>query len=326
MSRPSSDRPSVLVTGGAGYIGSVLVRMLLSRGYPVVVLDRLMYENYHLLDLFERPGFRFVRGDVLEGAELARAFEGVEAVVHLAAIVGDAACARDAAAAIAGNVEGTARVLEQCLARHVERLLFASTCSVYGAGGDGELFEDSAQNPVSLYAETKVRCEELLLDKSNGLAPTVLRLSTLHGFSPRMRFDLALNFFAMQGTLSGRVTIDGARHWRPMLHVYDVARAFVACLEAPREKVAGQVFNVGSNRENYRMEAFREIIPQCIPGAEVQIHANVVDRRSYRVNFDKIRGALGYDTVRSARDGLVEVHRLVASGLIADPQSAKYRN
>ncbi len=317
----------MLVTGGAGYIGSVLVRMLLSCGHAVVILDDLIYENYNLLDLFRQPGFRFIKGSTTHGPDLARAFEGVDAVVHLAAIVGDAACSRDAQAAITANVEATRRVLDQCLSRKVERLLFASTCSVYGASvDDGQLTEESPLNPVSLYAETKIESERLLLDKANGFAPTILRLSTLHGFSPRMRFDLALNFFAMQGTLLGKVTIDGARHWRPMLHVFDVARAFVTCLEAPREKVAGQVFNVGSNRENYRMEAFREIIPRCIPSVEVHIHPNIVDRRSYRVNFDKISTTLGYDTVRDVRDGLVEVHQLVASGMIPDPQSPKYRN
>lgn len=326
MTTPAPDHPAVLVTGGAGFIGSVLVRMLLSHGWPVVVLDRMMYDNYQLLDLFQQPGFRFIRGDISDPGNLARAFEGVGAVVHLAAIVGDAACSRDAEAALAANYEGTARVLESCLARNVPRLLFASTCSVYGASGDKQLTEESALNPVSLYAETKARSEALLLDKANGFAPTVLRLATLHGVSPRMRFDLALNFFAMQGALSGRVTIDGARHWRPMLHVRDVARAFLACLSAPRQAVAGQVFNVGSNRENYRMEAFRRILPECIAGLEVRIHANVVDRRSYRVNFDKIHRALGFDTTCTVHDGIREVHQLVVSGMIPDPQSPRYRN
>jgi len=326
MNQPASDRPRVLVTGGAGYIGSVLVRLLLSEGYPTTVLDRLMYDNYQLLDLFGQPGFRFVRGDVNAPGDLAAAMEGAGAVVHLAAIVGDAACSRDTQATLAANVEATRRMLDTSLARGVERFLFASTCSVYGASGEEELREDAPQNPVSLYAETKIECEEMLLDKTNGFAPTILRLSTLHGFSPRMRFDLALNFFAMQGTLAGHVTIDGARHWRPMLHVFDVARAFATCLAAPREKVAGEVFNVGSNRENYRMEAFRDILPECVPGATVTIHPNVVDRRSYRVNFDKISGALGYDTTRDVRYGLTEVHRLVHCGLIPDPASPRYRN
>lgn len=327
MSATDQQGQCVVVTGGAGYIGSHVVRQLLARGCRVRVVDLCMHGSAGLFDLFGHPSLALVKASIAGNGILDKAMEGAAAVVHLAAIVGDAACSRDTALTLATNVEGTRRVVEAARKAGVGRLVLASTCSVYGASGNnGRLVETSPLNPVSLYAESKLESEGIVLASSGDLTATVLRLSTLYGFSPRMRFDLALNFFAARLARGAEVVIYGRDHWRPMLHVYDCARAFIETLAAPAERVNGQVFNVGADRENYRMGAFTTILPEAIPGSRVVCRETSNDLRSYHVGFDKIKSVLGYDVTRTARDGIVEVHRLVKEGWLSDPEAPQYRN
>lgn len=320
---------NVLVTGGAGYLGSVLGASLLAGGHRVRVLDTLLHGGEALLGLYPRDGFEFVRGDVRAAADVERSLEGIDAVVHLAAIVGDPACKRQPELAREVNLEASLALFE-CARHSVERFLFASTCSNYGRMGDPSEYvsEESDLRPLSLYAETKVAVEgELLRSAGGGPAVTVLRFATLFGVSPRMRFDLTVNEFAAELATARRLEVYGEQFWRPYLHVRDAARAVEAVLAAPRETVAGEVFNAGDTRENYRKAEIVELIRERLDGdAAIQYVAIPDDPRDYRVSFAKIERALGFNATRTVADGIDEVLDVVGQGVLGDLAHPRYRN
>ena len=242
----------VLVTGGAGYVGSTLAPMLLADGHHVRVMDRLDHGGDPLLGVWSHPAFEFHTGDVRDSTKIRAAVAGVDAVVHLAALVGDPACARQPDLARAINLEASLALIEASQRAGVERFVFASTCSNYGKMKDANSYmdEDSELSPVSLYAETKVGVESALL-KSSGPPdwyPTPLRFATVFGVSPRMRFDLTVNEFTMEMLTKKKLVVFGEQFWRPYIHVRDAARAILLVLKAPSSKVSGRVFNVGKNR------------------------------------------------------------------------------
>jgi nucleoside-diphosphate-sugar epimerase len=319
-------RETVLVTGGAGYIGSVLVRRLLRCGYRVRVLDSLVYGGEAIQDLVRHPAFELRVGDLRQAAAVMAAATGVDAVIHLGAIVGDPACAIDEGLTVTVNFDATRNVAAACREQGVSRLVFASTCSVYGAS-DEVLDERSALNPVSTYARTKIASEEVLLTPHNAaLAPVILRFATLYGLSPRPRFDLVANVLTAKAVVDGRIPVHGGEQWRPFVHVDDVARALIMAMEAPEAAVAGQVLNVGSNEQNYRLRAVGEIVGELVPTAELAIDPAVVDRRNYYVRFDKIVDALGFVPEHSLRDGIIELKEALDSGRVADYRDERYDN
>lgn len=321
---------NVLVTGGAGYVGSTLVPMLLNRGHGVRVLDSLMHGGDTLLGSWANPGFEFVNGDVRDAATVRRALAGVDAVVHLAAIVGDPACARSPEDARAINLDGSLGLIEAAKKAGVSRFVFASTCSNYGKMKDpnGYVDESSELSPVSLYAETKVAVERALLEggSNNGFIGTPLRFATVFGVSPRMRFDLTVNEFTMEMLTKGKLVVFGEQFWRPYVHVADAGRAITMVLEAPPETVRGQVFNVGSTDQNYQKQQLVELIQSHAPEAEVEYVHKAEDPRDYRVSFARINGQLGFETTRGVDDGINEVARLVRSGVIQNFGDARFRN
>lgn len=319
----------VLVTGGAGYVGSMLVEELLARGREVRVLDALIHGSVpSLLAVWSHPSLEFVRGDVRDADARGRALADVDAVVHLAAIVGDPACARDPDAARSVNLGATTALVREAEDAGVSRFLFASTCSNYGKiEGDAMADEDWDLNPVSLYAETKVAAELDVLAKSrNGLATTCLRLATVYGTSPRMRFDLTVNEFTRDLALGRELVVYGEQFWRPYVHVQDAARAMVLALESPVEAVKGEVFNVGKTDENYRKLDIVELLRERIPSADVTYVRRDEDPRDYRVSFEKIASKLGFGTSLTVPQGIAEVTALVRSGLLEDPYAPVYRN
>lgn len=316
----------ILVTGGAGYIGSVLTPLLLRLGHRVRVLDSLRHGVQSLLGVWSDPGFEFVRGDLRDDAAVAAAVHGCDAVVHLAAIVGDPACARDPDTARAVNYDASLRLIEHARRAGVERFVFASTCSNYGRMADPDRLvdEESPLRPVSLYAETKVAVEEALrrLGPDDPLCATPLRFATVYGVSPRMRFDLTVNEFTLALLAEGRLSVYGEQFWRPYVHVRDVARAVATVLAAPREVVAAEVFNVGSTDANYRKADLVELIRPMAPDATVEFVHRDEDPRDYRVSFTRIRERLGFEVTRSVPDGVAEVAALVRSGMAAEPAGA----
>ena len=320
-----------LVTGGAGYLGAVLVPRLLDRGHSVRVLDSLMYGGSSLLSVWSDPNFEFVNGDIRDVDVMKRAVDGVDAVVHLAAIVGDPACARDPELARNVNRDAALATLDAAEAAGVKRFVFASTCSNYGRMADPSNYVDETAElkPVSLYAETKVAVEEAMLGPRNGsggVSVTALRFATLYGASPRMRFDLTVNEFTMELLTKKDLVVFGEQFWRPYIHTTDAARAIEAVLDAPVEKVRGNVFNVGSTDQNFQKQQLVEKILPLAKGASVRYVHRDEDPRDYRVSFAKIESEIGFRTTLTVDDGIREVATMVGGGLIRDLDDPKYRN
>jgi nucleoside-diphosphate-sugar epimerase len=323
-------RPTtVLVTGGAGYVGSALVSSLLGSGYQVRVLDALTVgDGASIVQLWGSEGFEFVAGDVRDASLRSAALEGVGAVVHLAAVVGDPACARDPAVAREVNLDATRAFLSESSSRGVERFVFASTCSNYGKlNGNALATEEWELRPVSLYAETKVAAElDVLAAATPSFAATSLRFATVYGVSGRMRFDLTVNEFTRDALVNGELVVYGEQFWRPYVHVRDAARAILATLQAPPHVVGGQVFNVGDTRENFRKQDLVELLLARLPGTRVERVERSEDPRDYRVSFAKIHDVLGFSIARTVPQGIDEVLGLLRSGAVADPFAAALRN
>jgi nucleoside-diphosphate-sugar epimerase len=259
---------------------------------------------------------------------VAEAVAGCSGLVHLAAIVGDPACAREPELAREINLDASQALYRQAAEHGVERFVFASTCSNYGKMDDPHAYVDerSPLRPVSLYAETKVAFERFLLDQPlGGSRPTLLRFSTVYGRSPRMRFDLTVNEFTRELVLDRELEIFGEQFWRPYCHVRDLARSARLALEAPSDRVAFEVFNVGDTDENYRKIDIVEAILRELPNGKVSYVERSEDPRDYRVAFEKIAG-LGFAVTRRVPDGIREVRDMLEMGLLRDPDDPRYAN
>jgi nucleoside-diphosphate-sugar epimerase len=281
-----------------------------------------------LLPAWGNPSFEFLLGDVRDRDARAAAVSGVDAVVHLASIVGDPACAREPELAREINLEGTRALVDDVARMGVARFVFASTCSNYGKRDNGSLATETDDlTPVSLYAETKVAAELDILER-NGNGPeaaTCLRFATVYGTSPRMRFDLTVNEFTREVALGQELVVFGEQFWRPYVHVRDVADAVIATLEAPAEAVAGQVFNIGATAENYRKLDIVRLLEERFPNSPVSFVHKDEDPRDYRVSFEKVRSVIGFEPTRTVSDGIDEVASLVRTKIV-DPYADAYRN
>ena len=317
---------TVLVIGGAGYIGSAVTTRLLQKGYRVRLLDLLAFGKQPIAPLLGNPNLTVIRADFLQVTKVVEAMQRVDAVIHLGAIVGDPACAMDDELTIGVNITATRMIAEVAKGNRVDRFIFASTCSVYGAS-DELLDERSALNPVSLYASSKIASEQVLRKLADErFAPVILRFGTIYGLSGRIRFDLVVNLLAAKAVTEGKITIFGGDQWRPFVHVDDAARAVVAALEAPLRIVRNQTFNVGSNEQNYTIQQAGEIVHQCVPTAEIVNMGSDIDRRNYRVSFDKIRNVLGYTAQWTIEQGVQQVIDAIRTGLVRDYRLPQYSN
>jgi nucleoside-diphosphate-sugar epimerase len=323
----SPPRPvkKILVTGGAGYVGAVLVRKLLSLGYSVRVIDNLTYGDEGISELRDKPGFEFIEADILNLRTIVNSMKGVDAVIHLADIVGDPACAIDPQITIENNFLAGKSIAEAARYFQVNRFIFASSCSVYGYVPEGVANENTPQNPVSLYARIKYDLERgiMSLAKEN-FCPTGLRLSTVYGYSPRMRFDLVANIMIAKAIHEKKIMVYGGSQFRPLVHVSDVADAFITILQAPIEKVRAQVFNVGSNEQNFRILELGKQIQSLIEGTELEVITTKEDDRSYAVSFEKINKELGFKARKSLKDAAEEIQEAFRRGDVSDYTDKKY--
>jgi len=320
----------VLVTGGAGYIGSVLVRLLLENGYKVRVLDNLSFGGEAIVELLNNNNFEFVKGDIRNKNDLINAMDGIDYVAHLASIVGDPACAIDPKLTIDININGAKLAYETANEMGIKKFVFASTCSNYGKMEDPNAYVDetSELRPVSLYAETKVDFEKYLLsqDKNNIAKPTCLRFSTVYGLSPRIRFDLTVNEFTKELALKRELVVFGEQFWRPYCHVVDLSRGVLAVFDADEEKVAFNVFNVGDTNENYQKQMIVDEILKQLPDSKIKYVKKDEDPRDYRVSFEKIKNELGFKITKRVPDGIKDFIKIIEDGFINDPDSPKYKN
>jgi len=326
MSQPKH----IIVTGGAGYIGSLLTAQLLQAGHQVTVIDNLLFGGESLLAFLSNPNFHFAKADITEArrlrASLPRNWPKPEAVIHLAGIVGFPACqAVGRPAAWKYNVEATKNVYDQAESLRVERFVFASTYSNYGLSSDGEpVTEESSLNPQSLYAETKIAAEEFLLPKG----ALVFRLATLYGISPRTRFDLIVNQFVLDAYTKRELLIYQRGYSRSFVHVLDVAHGMILALDAPKEKVAGQVYNLGTDDGNFTKDQIVALVIKRLPETFIQYKDLTFggDMRDITVSFEKIRRELGFAAKLSVDDGVREVLNALQLGLIREPNHERYRN
>ncbi|GAB5439994.1 MAG: hypothetical protein Fues2KO_03430 [Fuerstiella sp.] len=326
--RGSEQLESVLVVGGAGYVGSELVRQLLDSGYRVRVLDLQLFGLDPLADLLQNRRLEVQKGDFRNIEHVTRALRGMDAVVHLAAIVGDPACAIDETTTIAVNYQAAKMMAQLSRANGISRFVFASTCSVYGAAdGKGIISEGGALNPVSLYATTKIDAEQALLETADEVfQPTLLRFGTAYGLSHRPRFDLVANLFSAKAVTDGEISVFNGHYARPFIHVRDMARACLLCLEAPLRLVGNERFNVGDESQNYTISELGQMVAEHVPGTQVHESCDDSDPRSYRVSFEKIRSTLGFQASIDVSEGVLEMVEAVREGRVGDWRDPIYSN
>ena len=324
---------SILVTGGAGYVGSGLLSELLLKGYSVTCVDNLMFGGDSLLGIWHNKNFTFYNCDINDNEKLDKILleNNFDAIIHLAAIVGDPACKLYSNLAIKTNWDTSKWLIDRCKELGVSKFIFASTCSNYGKMDDPKDYvdENSRLAPVSLYAELKVKFEKYMLSEMNKdtkFSPTSLRFSTVYGISPRMRFDLTVNEFTKDLTLGKELVVFGEQFWRPYCHVKDFSNAFITVLKSEKEKVAYNVFNVGDTDENYTKQMLVNEIKKVLPDSKIKYVKKDDDPRDYRVNCDKIKKELGFKISMTVPDGIMEIKHVIQENIIKDPEDQKYYN
>jgi dTDP-4-amino-4,6-dideoxygalactose transaminase/nucleoside-diphosphate-sugar epimerase len=318
----------VLVTGGAGYLGSVLVPRLLDEGCQVDVFDRLLFGREPLVGVLEHPRLRLIEGDITQLAAHNGFLEGVDTVIHLAALSNDPSCDLKPEQTQRLNLDATVELARRCARAHVRRFLFASSCSVYGSNPSPIVDEVSELRPVSLYAAKKAEAEQALFALSApGMTITALRMATLYGLSPRMRFDLAINLMVMNAVTRRAIfVLGGGSQWRPFLHVADAAQAFMTAMEAPAEVVDHETFNVGSDNHNFQIGDLAWTVRDALPQLDVSITTvpDDADKRSYRVSFTKIAERLGYRPQSDLVESIVEIARAIQAGRLGDCSDTRF--
>lgn len=319
----------VLVTGGAGYIGSILVEQLLEQGYKVKVLDRFLFGRDSLSFCFDTPEVEFIYSDLQNEREIDRYLSDVDAVVHLAGLVGDPSCAVDQEFTRQSNILTTRNLYRAVLKAEIPRFVFASSCSVYGFS-EAIAYEDGPTNPVSIYAETKLESEhDILSALSDRCCATILRFATVFGHSYRPRFDLVGNRFVAQAIDTGKISVHGGSQFRPFVHTRDIVRAIVKVLEAPTDKVHGQIFNVGDQNVTFSIQGLAEVVQSVLSNKypiQLNIESGITDPRSYVVCFDKIKNVLGFSASVSLEQGVTEIAQNFEWGTYLPYTHASYSN
>ena len=317
---------NILVIGGAGYLGNVVVRKILDSGRFVRVLDNFIYGNQAMIDLEGNPKIDIVNGDFRNIETVVSCLKDIDAVILLAAIVGDPASKARPSQTIETNLIATQSLAFACKTHCISRFIYASTCSVYGQG-DKILNENSPMNPVSLYARTKIASEESILSMANSnFAPTILRMSTLYGYSKRMRFDLVVNTMTLKAYADSKIQVFGGEQWRPLLHVDDAADVYLKCLEAPLKKVGNQIFNVGSEEQNYQIKIIAEIISISLKNVLIETLKSDTDNRDYKVSFQKVKKVLNFKTKHFIEESSKKIYSSLMNKEIKNPKARIYYN
>ena len=316
---------SILMTGGAGYIGSVLTHKLVELGYNVKVVDSLVYGKDGISDLISNNSFELIEKDIRDEKTFNEVVKDIDCVIHLAAIVGDPLCKKIPVAAKQINEDATKKLVTVSKKQGVKRFIFASTCSNYGSVST-TVDENSPIQSLSLYSTTKVNSENFILNtKDSSFEPSILRFATAHGLSPRMRFDLLLQEFLRDAILDKKIRIYGPNFWRPLAHVDDISNACIAVIKSPSDIISGEIYNVGHTRENYTKKMLAEIIQEFVPLTEIEIITPKTDLRTYKVSFDKIKNNLKFISKKTIRDSISDILTEIQKGSL-DPKASEFSN
>jgi len=313
----------IMITGGAGYLGSVVTNVALQKKYRVKTIDCLWFDHRVPLMHIHNPDYQFFRYDISDARCFPEYLNGVDYIVHTAAVVGEPASNKYPELTRKVNYEASIKLIDAAQEYGVKGIVFLSTCSNYGVS-EGVVTEDTPLQPLSLYAETKVNVEKYL-EKQNGTNWVICRLSTIYGSSPRMRFDLTVNDFAVNAFMKKYLDVFFPYTYRPYIHVYDVAHVLLKIIENFQD-IKNNVFNVGFNGENYQKIAIAEIIKEFIPDLKIEIVEKGTDLRDYQVDFSKLKKLLNVDITYTVKDGVKEIINLLRNGIIDNPYEEKYYN
>ncbi|MEK7373074.1 MAG: SDR family oxidoreductase [candidate division NC10 bacterium] len=308
----------VLVTGGAGYVGAVLVPKLLAHGYRVTVVDLYIFGEAALASVSGHPELRQVKGDIRDRALLERELTGVDAVIHLACISNDPSFELNPALGKSINYDAFLPLVDISKDRGVRRFIYASSSSVYGIRQEESVTEDLPLTPLTDYSRYKALCEEVLLRaQAPGFTTLILRPATVCGDSPRLRLDLTVNILTNLAVNTGRITVFGGAQKRPNIHIEDVTDLYVQALEWDDARIAGETFNAGY--ENHTVAALAEMVREVVGREQVSIETTPAnDHRSYHISSEKIKRALGFEPRHTVEDAVRDLTQAFRAGRIPD--------
>ena len=310
---------NVLVCGGAGYIGSALIqRLIKDSNVNVIVFDNLLYGGESIFQFYNfNERFRFIKGD-LRNFDLEVLLNDVDYVVNLAALVGEPICKKYPKKALEINFEANIKLATMAEKKDVKRYIFSSTCSNYGLDNSNRMItEDAPLKPISLYAETKVNSEKILLNELPNLPSTILRFATAYGMASRIRFDLLLHELIRDAWTRGKIYVYGAQSWRPLIHVDDIARSIVDIIITSDNLEHKDVFNIGSNDQNFQKLTLAEMVAKRFD-TTIEVTETKKDPRNYKVSFDKARKKLNFKTIHGIIDTIDTIAQALESGLIEE--------
>ncbi len=323
----NSDLKTILVTGGAGYVGAVLVPKLLTKGYRVKVLDLYIYGEDVLKAVQGHPNLSEIKGDIRDVNLLKKEIPGTDAIIHLACISNDPSYELDPSLSKTINYDAFLPLVQIAKANGVKRFIFASSSSVYGVKGEPDVHEDLPLEPLTDYSKYKALCEEYLLkEQAPGFTVLILRPATVCGYSPRLRLDLTVNILTNHALNKRVITVFGGDQKRPNIHIEDMTDLYVQCLQYPDEKIAGKIFNAGY--ENYSVSQIAQLVKTALKMKDVEIVRQPTDdNRSYHVSSEKIKNELGFTPRHSIADAVVGLKRAFDRSEIKDPfNNIRYYN
>ena len=313
----------VLVTGGAGYVGSVLVPKLLGRGYDVRVLDLMIFGSQGLYSVKDKC--KIIRGDIRDSSLVERCLEDIDSIIHLAAISNDPCSELNHELTKQINYNATKNLVNLAKEKQITRFIFASTSSVYGIKKESNVTEDLSLESLTIYSKTKAMAEEFIKKNSDDDFTAVnIRSATICGYSPRMRLDLATNILTEHAINKGRITVFGGEQKRPNIHIEDITDYYADLLKVSKEKITGKSFNAGY--ENHTIMQIAEMVREII-GEHIQIEKiETKDIRSYHISSEKIKRVLGFEPRSTIRDSISDLKKAFETGLIPNPSNSVYRN